>query len=122
MDIESLRQHCISKKGTTEEFPFDNNTLVFKVMGKMFALIPLEQWEAGTGSVSLKCDPDYNAELKAEYDSIGHGPYLNSKHWNRVSVHTGELKPEFVLSLIDHSYDMVVKGLTKKLKEELDRK
>ena len=121
MDIESLRQHCLHKKAVTEEFPFDNDTLVFKVLGKMFALVPLEQWESGKASISLKCDPDYNEELKAQYDSIGSGPYLNNKHWNRLAIHTGELKPSFIFELIDHSYDMVVKGMTRKLREEFDR-
>ena len=120
MDIEVLRQHCLSKKGTTEEFPFDKDTLVFKVMGKMFALVPLEEWEAGKSSVSLKCDPEYNEELKGQYDSIGSGPYLNNKHWNRVSIYMGDLSPQFILKLIDHSYDIVVKGLTKKLRSDLN--
>ena len=119
MNIDLVRTHCLSKKGTTEEFPFDEDTLVFKVLGKMFVLAPLKKWEAGEASLNLKCDPVYTDELRDQYLSIYAGPYVSNKHWNTILIYKGELKPEFVLELIDHSYDMVVKGMTKKLRETL---
>ena len=119
MNIEELRDYCISKKAATESFPFDENTLVFKVMGKMFALTPLDKWEQGEAAITLKCNPVYTEELRAEYQSIYAGPYVSNKHWNTISIYKGELSQEFIFQLIDHSYDMVVKGMTKKLREEL---
>lgn len=120
MNIEEFRNYCITKKGVTEELPFDNNTLVFKVMGKMFALSSLKGWEEGTESVNLKCDPDRALELRGEYQSINPGYHMNKKHWNTVQLHNGELSDAFVKQLIDHSYDLVVSTLTKKLKDELN--
>ncbi|HCY81681.1 MAG TPA: MmcQ-like protein, partial [Xanthomarina gelatinilytica] len=69
MNIEELRKYCISKKGVTEDFPFDIDTLVFKVLGKMFVLVGLKKWEAGEKAINLKCDPEYAQELRAEYSS-----------------------------------------------------
>lgn len=119
MNIEQLRDYCINKKATTEEFPFDENTLVFKVLGKMFVIAPLDKWEIGEASVTLKCDPDYTIELRAQYESIYAGPYVSNKHWNSIAIYKGELQTKFILELIDHSYDMVVKGMTKKLRDTL---
>ena len=119
MNIEQLRDYCHKKKGVTEDFPFDENTLVFKVLGKMFALFPLEKWEIGEGSVNLKCDPNYAEELRADYDSITAGWHMSKKHWNSLYLYKGELQPKLVCELIDHSYDMVVKGMTKKMRQEL---
>ena len=119
MNIEQLREYCLNKKGVTDGFPFDQDTLVFKVSGKMFALFPLEKWEKGEGSVNLKCDPEYSEELRAEYESITAGWHMSKKHWNSVYIYKGELQPQFILELIDHSYDMVVKGMTKKMRESL---
>ncbi|AJR02595.1 MmcQ/YjbR family DNA-binding protein [Siansivirga zeaxanthinifaciens] len=119
MDIEQLRQYCLKKPAVTETFPFDADTLVFKVLGKMFALFPLEKWEAGEGWVNLKCDPEYALELRAEYESIQPGWHMNKANWNSVLIYKGELQTKFVLELIDHSYDMVVKAMPKKLRNEL---
>lgn len=121
MNIEQLRNYCISKKGVTEDFPFDADTLVFKVMGKMFVIAPLDRWEKGEATLTLKCDPNYTIELREQYESIHPGPYVSNKHWNTVDIYKGELQPLFVLELIDHSYDMVVKSLPKKLKEQLNK-
>jgi predicted DNA-binding protein (MmcQ/YjbR family) len=120
MNIEQLRDYCLKKKAVTEEFPFDADTLVFKVLGKMFALFPLEKWEAGEGWVNLKCDPEYALELRAEYESIQPGWHMSKTNWNSVLIYKGELQPKFVLELIDHSYDMVVKGMPKKLQNQLN--
>lgn len=119
MNIEEIREHCLSKPHTTEEFPFDQVTLVFKVAGKMFALVPLDNWDTGKASINLKADPDYSETLRVEYDSIEPGWHMSKKHWNSVYIYKGELQPKFIMELIDHSYDMVIKGMTKKMRQEL---
>ncbi len=115
MDIEAFREYCLSKKGVTEEFPFDETTLVFKVMGKMFALVGLERMPF---SVNLKCDPDKSLELREYHPEIQPGYHMSKKHWNTVNF-SGSLATTMLYELIDHSYDLVVSGLTKKIKEEL---
>ncbi|GAA4804983.1 MmcQ/YjbR family DNA-binding protein [Litoribaculum gwangyangense] len=117
MHIEQLREYCLSKKASTESFPFDENTLVFKVLNKMFLMAPLDKWEKGEAAITLKCDPDYTIELREQYESIYAGPYVSNKHWNTIAIHKNELKPQFILELIDHSDEMVVKGMTKKMRE-----
>lgn len=101
-------------------FPFDQDTLVFKVMGKMFALFPLEKWEAGEGWVNLKCDPEDAQELRAEYESITAGWHMSKTHWNTIYIYKNEVPQKLILELIDHSYDLVVAGLAKILKTELE--
>lgn len=120
MNIEQLRQYCISKKEVTENFPFDVDTLVFKVLGKMFALIGLEKWEAGQKTINLKCDPDYAEELRAEYEAIYPGYHMSKKHWNTIDLTTDEISPKLLTDLIDHSYEMVVKGMPKKMRDSLN--
>lgn len=122
MNIEQLRDYCLSKKAVTEDFPFDEHTLVFKVLGKMFALVGLEKWEVGDRFINLKCNPEYAEELRAQYDSIYPGYHMSKIHWNSVSLTTGEISTKFLIELIDHSYDMVVKGMPKKVREELNKK
>ncbi|EDP98162.1 MmcQ/YjbR family DNA-binding protein [Kordia algicida OT-1] len=119
MNIELLREYCISKLAVTETFPFDEDVLVFKVLGKMFALTSLKGWESGTPSVNLKCDPDKAEELRGEYESIKPGFHMSKKHWNTVELHQGELSNAFIQELIDESYRLVIKGMTKKQKAEL---
>ena len=119
MNIEDYRNYCLAKKGVTEEFPFDEETLVFKVMGKMFALTSLKRWEEGDESVNLKCDPDRAIELREQYECINPGFHMSKKHWNTVQINNGELSEQLICELIDNSYKLVVNGLTKKLKEEL---
>lgn len=116
MNIEEYRDYCISKAGVTEEFPFDQNTLVFKVMGKMFALTDVEAF----ASVNLKCDPELAIKLREEYDAVIPGYHMNKKHWNTVSM-DGSVSGAQVKEWIDHSYELVVSGLPKKLKEELQQ-
>jgi len=116
MNIEEFREHCIGKKGVTEEFPFDAATLVFKLMGKMFALVPLEKIPS---QANLKCDPERAIELRETYDGKIVGGYHMSKvHWNTLYLEA--LSPVLVRELIDHSYELVVAGLTKKLRAELN--
>lgn len=115
MHIEEFRMYCLGKARVTEEFPFDETTLVFKVMGKMFALTGLESPEF---KVNLKCDPDRSIELREEYEGIIAGFHMNKKHWNTVTPE-GSLSNEFFKELVDHSYDLVVKGLSRKLRDQL---
>ncbi len=119
MNIEQLRNYCICKKGVTEEFPFDFDTLVFKVMGKMFALAPLSRWEQGSETINLKCDPERALALRDEYESINEGYHMSKKHWNTITANQ-DASDDLLLELIEHSYDLVVQGLTKKLRAELE--
>ena len=114
MGIEQLRDFCLSKKGVTEYFPFDNVTLVFKVMQKVFVLTCLDKWEQGEQRVNLKCDPEKAQELRGTYEGIMPGWHSNKKHWNTVAVNNSDVSDELIKELVNHSYDMVVKGLTKK--------
>ncbi len=116
MNTESLRSYCLSKKGVEETFPFDEVTLVFKVMGKMFALMGLEYAEP---RINLKCDPERALELREEYpENVLPGYHMSKKHWNTV-VANDHLPDTLVEEWIDHSYDRVVASLPKKLREEL---
>ncbi len=115
MDIEQFREACLMKKGVTEGFPFDEHTLVFKVMGKMFALVPLERLPP---QVNLKCDPEQAIELRETYDGIIMPGYHMSKvHWN--TMYLEQLPANLILELLDHSYELVVNGLSRKLREEM---
>jgi predicted DNA-binding protein (MmcQ/YjbR family) len=117
MNIEEYREYCISKKGVTESFPFDKKTLVFKVMGKMFALSGLEHHPS---KINLKCDPERSVELREEYDGEIYGAFhMNKLHWNTIEIEMN-VPNKLILELIDHSYDLVVSKLTKKLKLELE--
>lgn len=119
MDIEQLRNFCISQKGVSEHFPFDETTLVFKVMGKMFLLTSLKGWEEGSPAINVKCDPEHAITLRESYESITAGYHMSKKHWNTIALNTGEISRDFLYELILDSYDLVVAGLTKKLKAEL---
>jgi predicted DNA-binding protein (MmcQ/YjbR family) len=120
MHIEQLRDFCIAKKGVTEHFPFDDFTLVFKVMHKMFALTGLNDWEKGEQKINLKCDPDKSEELRAEYEGINPGWHMNKKHWNTVFLNSSDVSDDLARELINHSYNLVVSGLTKKVKKKLE--
>ncbi len=116
MNIEEFRNYCLSKKGVTENFPFDETTLVFKVMGKMFALCGLERIPL---SINLKCDPERSIALREEYDGYIYGAYhMNKRLWNTLEIDF--LPLGLILELIDHSYELVVAKLTKKQKLELE--
>ncbi|MFV8368566.1 MmcQ/YjbR family DNA-binding protein [Flavobacterium sp. LB2R40] len=118
MNLETFYEYCLSKKGVTEHFPFDEDTLVFKVGGKMFALSSLNQWEKGEPSVNLKCDPEYAEELRAEHDAIQPGFHMSKTHWNTIAINAS-VSDALVKELIDHSYGLVLKSLTKKLQSEI---
>ncbi|HBX66801.1 MAG: MmcQ-like protein [Balneola sp.] len=114
MNIETFYNYCLSLPGTSEDFPFGEETLVFKVMGKMFALTNIETFE----SINLKCDPVKALELRATHEEVKPGYHMNKKHWNTVSM-SGGLDDEFITELIKHSYDLVVANLPKKDREKL---
>ena len=114
MNIEEFTEYCLSKPGVTEEFPFDETTLVFKVMGKMFALTNLE----GDWSLSLKCDPERAIELRETYPAIQPAYHMNKTHWNSVYM-DGSLSTKLILELVDHSYQLVVGKLPLKLRSAL---
>ncbi|ADQ79918.1 protein of unknown function DUF419 [Paludibacter propionicigenes WB4] len=115
MNIEELRDYCLSMKGATEHFPFDEFSLVLKVQGKMFGLIPLDNTEP---QIALKCDPERAIQLREEYEAITAAYHFNKKHWNSVRIDSS-ISQSLLLELIQHSYDLVVAGLPKKLREEL---
>ncbi|SMO58067.1 MmcQ/YjbR family DNA-binding protein [Solitalea koreensis] len=114
MNIELLRDHCVSKNGVTEECPFGDDTLVFKVKGKMFCLISLSD----PNFCNLKCAPEYAIELREKYAEVQPGYHMSKKHWNTVNF-KGALTDKEILHWIDDSYNLVIAGLPVKLKQEL---
>lgn len=119
MNIQQLYEFCLSKKGVTEHFPFDEDTLVFKVGGKMFCLTSLKKWESGDHSINLKCNPEYALELRAQYEAVNPGYHMSKIHWNTVDVDK-DLPLKGVVKLIEHSYELVFKSLTKKTQNEIN--
>ena len=115
MNLEFLRKFLLKKKGTTEETPFGPEALVYKVMGKMFALIA---WEENPLRISLKCDPDFALALRDKYPAVIPGYHMNKRHWNTIIL-DGSVPEEEVLGMIDDSYALVVKKLKKVDKEKL---
>jgi predicted DNA-binding protein (MmcQ/YjbR family) len=118
MDIQQIYEFCLSKKGATEHFPFDQHTLVFKVGGKIFALTSLSDWEKGNPSLNLKCDPKIAIELRDKFEGINPGYHSNKKHWNTIFIND-DVPNKKVLHLINHSYELVFSSLTKKVKLEI---
>ena len=115
MDVEMLKEYLLAKAGTSEEVPFGPGVWVYKVQGKMFALLP---WEANPLSISLKCDPIRAIELRSVYPAVTAGYHLNKKHWNTVLI-DGTIPLSEVCWMIDHSYELVVGSLSRALKNEL---
>lgn len=122
MNIEELRDFCLSKTGVEEDFPFDKDTLVFKVKGKLFVITSLDRWEAGDHSITLKCDPDKAIEYREKYpDEVFPGYHMNKKHWNTVIVDGPNLSSKFIRYLITHSYELVVSKLPKSKRQDLKK-
>ncbi len=116
MHAEEIRDYCLAKPGVTEGLPFGDDTLVFKVMGKIFVLMNLD----GELRLNLKCDPGYALELREHYSCVIPGYHMNKKHWNTIvvsDVHSVSLLHQW----IDHSYEQVVAGLGTQQKQELDK-
>lgn len=115
MERTTLREHCMQKPGVTEEFPFGDDAAVFKVLGKMFALIPVK---AEPVSISLKCDPTWAQMLRQTYAAVKPGYHMNKQHWNTVTV-DGTIPDDEIIEMVDHSYALVVKKLKKADRESL---
>jgi len=109
MNIEQIREYCLKKKGVTEEFPFDEETLVFKAAGKIFLLASLESIPL---QINLKCDPEKAVEIREEYEAVQPGYHMNKKHWNTIII-DGSVPAKKIFEWIDNSYRLVVAGLKK---------
>lgn len=115
MDLHDIVRYCESKQGVTKDFPFDLDTLTLKVGGKMFLLADVN---SDPPRINLKCDPLLAEELRKQYPSILPGYHMNKTHWNTVIV-DGSIQDDTIFWLIDHSYDLVFRGLPRKEREEL---
>jgi len=116
MNIEEFRNFCLQKYGVSENFPFDENTLVFKVKGKIFALIDVDLFE----SVNLKCDPEKAIKLREKYEAVKAGYHMNKKHWNTIEFN-GSISDQKIFHWVNHSYELVVSNLPKKVREEVNQ-
>ncbi len=119
MNLDNYYEFCISKKAATEHFPFDEDTLVFKVGNKMFALANLSGFENGNPTANLKCDPNRAQELRAEFEDIQPGYHMSKVHWNTINLNKN-VSDKIVFELINHSYQLVFESLTKKLQSEIE--
>lgn len=117
MNIEEFREYCLSKKGVSEEFPFGPDTLVYKVMGKIFALTGLDSPDF---SVNLKCEPEMAEDLREKYMFVKPGYHMNKKHWNTINFDDANVGNEILSQWIDISYQLVVESLPKKLHKEIE--
>lgn len=117
MHIESLREYYLQKPGAEETMPFGDDTLVFKVIGKIFLLISLKE----ANRFNVKCDPDLAIELRERYSEVQPGFHMNKTHWNTVYL-DGSLTEKQLLEMIDHSYELIVKSLPKKTQQSLQEK
>jgi len=116
MNIEEVREYCLAKKGVVEEFPFDSDTLVFKVMGKIFLLSSLTFQPF---RVNLKMDSELVLLYREKYEDVQPGYHMNKKLWNSVYFATGNISRKELLWMIDHSYEEVVKKLPGSVRNEL---
>ena len=115
MNLEEFREYCLAKPSATESTPFGEDTLVFKVAGKIFALASLDEVPA---TANLKCDPDLALELRDRYEEVRAGYHMNKKHWNTVELE-GAIPNVELRKMIDHSYELVVKSLPKRMRATL---
>ena len=109
MYIDEFREYCLAKKEVTEELPFDVNTLVFKVAGKILAITDIDKFE----SINLKCDPEKAEDLRARYNAVQPGYHMHKKHWNTI-INNSDVNDTLLKQWIDESYELVIKGLPKK--------
>ena len=121
MDLDSVRSYLMTKRGATEEWPFDPETPVYKIMGKMFVLLAPDD---APPRITLKCDPDHALMLRDTYQAVIPGYYMNKRHWNTIildgSASDARIPDDEIEEMIDESYDLVVKGLTKATRRELE--
>jgi predicted DNA-binding protein (MmcQ/YjbR family) len=118
MNIEEIREYCLSKPGVTESLPFNDTALVFKVMGKMFAVLDLSEDSRG---LTLKCEPSRAIQLREEHPEVTAAWHFNKKHWNGVNL-KGSITDAQLKEWIDHSYDLVAQGLPKFRQDQLKEK
>lgn len=116
MNIQDVYEYCMAKPGVTSDFPFDEKTLVIRVGNKMFALIATE---AEMLRINLKCDPEKAVELRELHSAVIEGYHMSKKHWNTIDLALGNLDRNTLLSLIDHSYDLVFTKLPRTLRDEI---
>ena len=116
MHIETYRTYCLNKKGVTEEFPFDKETLVFKVAGKMFTATHVDTFE----SINVKCDPEEAILLREKYECVQPGYHMNKKHWNTILM-DGSVNDQLIKKWIDDSYNLVLEKLPRKIKDKLKK-
>ncbi|MFY7667750.1 MAG: MmcQ/YjbR family DNA-binding protein [Crocinitomicaceae bacterium] len=114
MNIEEFYAYCLQKKGVSEHFPFDEQTLVFKIGTKIFALTDVTSFR----SINLKCNPEKAIELREEYAAVQPGYHMNKKHWNTIILFS-DLDDQLLKELIDHSYNLVLNSLPKKIRDEI---
>ncbi len=115
MQVDTFREYCLRKPGVTEGSPFGPDHAVFKVGGKMFALLALDEIPP---TANLKCDPDLALELRDRYEEVQPGYHMNKKHWNTVQI-DGAIPPQELTRMIDHSYELVLRSLPKAQRERL---
>lgn len=118
MNIEIIREYCLKKAEVSESLPFNNTALVFKVAGKMFALLDLS---ADSRGISLKCDPERAIQLREKYPEVTPAYHFNKQHWNSVELHE-TISSALVFEMIDHSYDLVVSKLPKIKREQIENR
>ncbi len=116
MDVEQIREYCLSNERVTEGFPFNDTALVFKVAGKMFALLDLSEENRG---LSLKCDPELAIELREQHPEVEPAYHFNKKHWNSVIL-DGSIPDDLLLEWLDHSYELVVASLPLKARQQFN--
>jgi predicted DNA-binding protein (MmcQ/YjbR family) len=114
MDIESFREYCLSKPGVTEDLPFDEFTLAFRVGGKIFSLCDVSTFDG----INLKCDPEQAIEWREQYSGVLPGYHMNKRHWNTVAT-AGDVPDKILRNMIDHSYDLVLASLPRKTRASL---
>jgi len=117
MTLESIRDYCLTKPGVIESMPFGDDTLVFKVGGKIFALTSLAP---AVSSINLKCDPERAVELREQFEEVLPGYHMNKKHWNTVLL-KGRVRKSDLCDWIDHSYELIYTSLPKTIRQDLEK-
>jgi predicted DNA-binding protein (MmcQ/YjbR family) len=120
MEVQVLCQYCLQKPGVEETFPFSPEGAVFKVMGKMFAILFVQPAEGENTRITLKCDPTQAQLLRQTYPAVQTGYHMNKRHWNTITC-DGTIPEDELYEMIDNSYDLVVAKLTRKDREWLER-
>jgi len=118
MNLENFYQFCLSKNGVTEHFPFDEDTLVLKIGGKIFALTSLSDWENESPTVNLKCNTEKALELRADFEDIQPGYHMSKIHWNTININKC-VSDKMINELINHSYELIFNSLPKKSQQEI---